>query len=84
MDKEVLLEGVDGFKSGFGMIIDTLLIVRVPSNNWPEPTTNVGKDLCIGVRHPADDGGIVLFSLAEERCLLVLGGDCHTMSVSCV
>jgi hypothetical protein len=80
VDEEVLFEGMNGFLGGFGMIVDTLLVVRVSSNQWPEPTSELRKDLCIGIRHPAKDGDIVLLRLAEESGLLILGCDCPTMS----
>ena len=71
----MLLEGVNSFQGGFAMVVDTLLIVRVSTNQWTKPTSNLGEDLCVGIRHPAEDRSIVLLRLAEESGLLVLGGD---------
>ena len=81
MDEEVLLKNLNGFFRCFGMIFDALLVVRVSSNQWTEPSTEAAEDLGIGERHPTDDGGIVLLRLAEKRCLLVLGGNCILVSV---
>jgi hypothetical protein len=72
---------VNSFQGGLAMVVDTLLIVWVSSNQRTEPTSKLGKDLCVGIRHPTEDGGIVLFSLAKESGLLILGGDLHSMSV---
>lgn len=75
MNEEVLLIDLESIKTGFLSIIDGLLVVRIPANEWAEPTTQGCNELSVGEGQPSYNGGIVLLCLAEESCFLILGGD---------
>jgi hypothetical protein len=72
----VLLEHTDSLEGGSCRVLDALLVVRLEALDGAEPATDLGEDLLVGEGQPLQDGGIVLLGLAEERRLLVLGGDC--------
>lgn len=76
VDEEVVLEGLDGLVGGLLAVLDALLVVGVTADERTEPATESGEDLSVGVRHPPQNGGVVLLGLAEEGGLLVLGSDC--------
>ena len=73
---KVSLDDGDGLE-GLGLVLlDGLLVVWLAALEWTEPSSKWREDLGVEVRHPLQDGGVVLLGLSEEGGLLVLGGDC--------
>lgn len=75
VEHEVVLHGLHLHVGSLLAVLNVLLVVRVAANERAEPAAEGGKDLSVGERHPAEDGGVVLLGLAEQGGLLVLGGD---------
>lgn len=73
--KKVLLDHGNGLSGSLLGVLNALLVVGVTAKEGTEPSAERGEDLGVEVRHPLQDGGIVLLGLAEESGLLVLGGD---------
>ena len=72
---EVLLKDGEGLVGSLDGIFNVLLVVGVAAKDGAEPATKGREDLSVGVRHPSQDGGVVLLGLAEQAGLLVLRGD---------
>jgi len=77
----VVFEDLHGLIGGLLAVIDVLLVVGVATGQRAEPATQTEKDLGVGERDPAEDGGVVLLGLAEEGRLLVLGRDFCVVSM---
>ena len=65
MYEKVFIKNRHRLESTFAGFVNTLFVVRVAADEWAEPVSKGWKDLLVGEGHPAHDGGIVLFSLAE-------------------
>lgn len=76
VDSEVLLEDLDVGLGRLLCVVHALLVVWVLADQRTEPGSELGKELSVGERHPAQDGGVVLLGLAEKAGLLVLRCDC--------
>ena len=74
MDQEVLIKHADSLESFLLGIIDGLLVVGVTTDEGAEPTTERWQDLGIGKGHPSKNRGVVLLSLTQKACLLILRG----------
>lgn len=77
---KVRLQHREVLQGGLGAVLDGLLVVRVPANQGAVPATETGEELRVGIRHPAQDGSIVLLGLAKKGGLLILGGDLAIVS----
>lgn len=77
---EVSLQHGDVLQGGLGGILDNLLVVGVLADQRAVPATETGEELRVGIRHPAEDGSVVLLGLAQKGGLLILGGDLASVS----
>lgn len=71
---EVLLKDGEGLVSSLDGIFNVLLVVGVKAQQRAVPGTELGEDLSVDEREPAEDGSVVLLGLAQESSLFVLGG----------
>jgi hypothetical protein len=71
---EVLLEDGDSLVGSLGGLFNVLLVVGVKTQQRAVPGAELGEDLSVDKREPAEDGSVVLLGLAQESGLLVLGG----------
>ena len=46
-------------------VIDGLLVVGLTADEGTEPRTDRWQDLAVGKRHPSENRGVVLLSLAQ-------------------
>ena len=76
MDQEVLIKHADSLESFLLGVIDGLLVVRITTDEGTEPTTERRQDLGVGKGHPSENRGVVLLSLTQKACLLILRGNC--------
>jgi hypothetical protein len=72
---EVGLKDSEGLQGILGSLVDGLLVVAIETQQGTVPSAELGENLGVGEREPAEDGSIVLLGLAEESGLLVLGGN---------
>lgn len=71
---EVLLKDGEGLVGSLDGIFNVLLVVGVKAQQRAVPGTELGEDLSVDEREPAEDGSVVLLGLAQESSLFVLGG----------
>ena len=76
MDQKVLIKHFDSLESFLLGVIDRLLIIGITTDEGTEPTTERWQYLGVGKGHPSENRGVVLLSLAQKACLLVLRGNC--------
>jgi hypothetical protein len=62
-------------------VLDVLLVVGVTAENRTVPATEGEENLRVGIRHPSQDGSIVLLGLAQKGGLLVLRSHCFKVSI---
>ena len=76
MDQEVLVKHADSLESFLLGVINRLLVVGITTDEGTEPSTERRQDLAVGKGHPSENRGVVLLSLTQKACLLVLRGNC--------
>ena len=80
MYEQMFIKNRHGFKGIFAGFVNILFVVRVAANEWAKPASKGWKDLLVGERHPAHDGGIILLGFAEKAGLLILRRNCCALA----
>ena len=61
----MLVKHADSLESFLLSVIDSLLVIGFTTEEGTEPRTDGWQDLAIGERHPSENRGVVLLSLAQ-------------------
>lgn len=80
VEEEVRVDDTNGLAGASSSLINVLLVVGHATDQREEPLSNLGEDLGVGERHPAEDLGVIALGLAEKSGLIVLGGDCDVLA----